>query len=191
MVPGIGRHDQRAVFPFVALGLVALRPHQRIAFAREHDHVGARPVRVRLLVGRHRELRDVARDRAARHVEADVAAAGAALLGRDQRQVDGVGDEIGLQQEAHLLALGAVVVGLAGEAALEIVPVIEHEIDIVIEIDHGRRVGHRDVAHHLLARAVEMLVPAIERDGEDRACLPLEGDASAGIVPHGGGTAAR
>ena len=35
-----------------------------------------------------------------------------------------------------------------------------------------------------------MLVPAIERDGEDRAGLPLEGDARAGIVPHRGRAAA-
>src|SRR5437660_613055 len=42
-----------------------------------------------------------------------------------------------------------------------------------------------------LARRVELLVPAIERNGEDRARLPLEGEAGTGIVPHGGGTAAR
>jgi len=38
-----------------------------------------------------------------------------------QRQVDGVGDEIGLQQQALLLALGAEVIRLAVEAALEVV----------------------------------------------------------------------
>src|SRR5262249_47959752 len=65
------------------------------------------------------------------------------------------------------------------------------EADVVIEFDHRRRVGHGDVAHTLVTRAVEVLVPAIERDGEDRARLPLKGDASAGIVPHRGGTAAR
>ncbi len=35
-----------------------------------------------------------------------------------------------------------------------------------------------------------MLVPAIERDGEDGAGFPFEGDALAGIVPHRGGAAA-
>ena len=42
-------------------------------------------------------------------------------LARDQRQVDRVGDEVGLQQQALLLALGGEVVGLAVEAALEVV----------------------------------------------------------------------
>ena len=35
-----------------------------------------------------------------------------------------------------------------------------------------------------------MLVPAIERNGEDRARLPLELDALAGVVPHRGRAAA-
>ena len=54
----------------------------------------------------------------------------------------------------------------------------------------GGRVGHRDVAHPLLAGAVEMLVPGVERDREDGAGLPLEGDALAGVVPHAGRAAA-
>src|SRR5258708_18789231 len=45
----------------------------------------------RSLVGADRELRDVAVHRSLGHVEADMAAAGAALLGADQRQVDRVG----------------------------------------------------------------------------------------------------
>src|SRR5215204_7767352 len=86
--PGVGRDDQRAVLPIIAPRLLAFRPHQRIALAREYDDMGAGTVRVRLLVGADRELRDVARDRTLRHIEADMAAAGTALLGGDQRQVD-------------------------------------------------------------------------------------------------------
>ncbi len=188
--PGVGRNDERSDLPVVAARRLALRPHQGIALAREHDDVGAGPVRMRLLVGADRELGDVARDRAARHVEADMAAAGAALLGGDQRQVDRIRHEIGLQQEARLFALGAVIVGLAGEAVLEVAGVTEHEIEIVVQVDDGGRVGDRDVARRRLTRAVEMLIPAIERNGEDRARLPLEGDARAGIVPHRGRAAA-
>ena len=43
-----------------------------------------------------------------------------------------------------------------------------------------------DVARRLLARAVEVLVVAVERDGEQCAVLPLESDAGAGVVPHRG-----
>ena len=152
--------------------------------------MGARPVRMGFLVGADRELGDVARHRALGHVEADVPAAGAAFLGADERQVDRVGDEVRHQQEALLLRLGGEIVGLAGEAVGEIGRHVEDEIDVVIHVDDGGRVGHRDIADALLAGAVEMLMPGIERDGEDGAGLPFEGDALAGIVPHAGRAAA-
>ena len=123
-------------------------------------------------------------------VEADVAAAGAALLRGDQRQVDRVGHEVGGEQEALGLVLGGEVVRLAVEAALEVVAGAEDEIDVLVEIDDDRRVGDRDEARRLAARAVEVLVPAVERDGEQRAGLPLERHALAGVVPHRGGAAA-
>src|SRR5260370_1091910 len=81
------------------------------ARAAEVDDMGAGAVGVRLLVGADRDLDDVAVHRAVGHVEADVAAACAALLGADQRQVDGVGDKVGLEQQAFLFAFAAEVVG--------------------------------------------------------------------------------
>ncbi len=66
----------------------------------------------------------------------------------------------------------------------------KHEVDVLVEIDDRRGVGHRHVAGSLAARAVEVLVPGIERNGEQGAGLPLEGDAAAGIVPHRGRAAA-
>ena len=82
-----------------------------------------------------------------------MAAAGAALLGGDQRQVDGVRDEVGIEQETLLLALGREVVRLAGEAVLEVVFRVEYEADVVVEVDDDRAVGHRDVACRLPARS--------------------------------------
>ena len=150
----------------------------------------AGPMRMRLLVGADRELRDVAVQRALGEVEADVAAAGAALLRRDQRQVDRVRHEVRRQQEALGLVLGGEIIRLAVEAALEVVVGAEDEIQVLVEIDDDRRVGHRDEARRIAARAVEVLVPAVERDGEQRAGLPLEGHALAGVVPHRGRAAA-
>jgi len=89
----------------------------------------------------------MAGDGAARHVEADVAAAGAALLGGQQRQIDRVGHEIGARQEAVLLGLRREIIRLAGKPVLEIVRTVEDEIEIVVAVDHRRRVGHRDEAH--------------------------------------------
>src|SRR6202034_1837116 len=98
-----------------------------------------------------------------------MAAAGAAFGGRDQRNIDRIGNEICRQQKALLLALGAEIIGLASEAILEVVFGVEDEIDVLVEIDDGRRVGDSDIARRLLARAVEVLVMAIERNGEQRA----------------------
>ena len=76
--------------------------------------------------------------------------------------------------------------GLAGEALLEVVIAVEDEVEVAERVDDHRRIGHRDVARRLRARAVEVLVPAVERDGEDRARLPLEAHAVAGVVPDRG-----
>ncbi len=63
---------------------------------------------------------------------------------------------------------------------------VEHELDILEQVDHRRRVGDGDKAGGLAAGAVEMLMAAIERDREQRTRFPFEGDAGAGIVPHHG-----
>ena len=151
--PHIRRDDERADLPVVALGLLAFRPHQRIALAGQDDNVGARPVRMALLVGADRELRDVPVHRALGHGEADVPAARAALLGGDQRQIDRVRHEVGLEQEAVLLILGGEIIGLAVEAVLEVVVAAEDEIEILVEIDHRRRIGDADIARRVPCRS--------------------------------------
>src|SRR5262249_32393512 len=82
------------------------------------------------------------------------------------------------------------IIRLTVEATLEVAPMAEHEVDVLVEIDHHRRVGDRHEARGRLARAVEVLMPAVERDAEDRAGLPFEGHARAGVVPDRGRAAA-
>src|SRR5215813_1230601 len=115
-----------------------------------------------------------------------MAATGAAFLGKRQRQIERIGNEIGGQRPAADLLAGREIVGLAVEAPLEVTAVAEDEVDVLVEIDRDRRVGHRDVARRRLARAVEMLMPAVERDAEDRPRFPFEGHAGAGVVPDRG-----
>src|SRR5262249_52672409 len=50
-------------------------------------------------------------------------------------------------------------------------------------------VGDGDVARRLLAGAVEVLMPGVQRNGKKRAGFPFEGDAFAGVVPDGRRTA--
>ncbi len=71
----------------------------------------------------------MARHRALGHIETDAAAARTTLLGGDQRQIDGIGNEIRRQEEALRLGLGREIIRLAGEAVLEIVRGVEDEIE--------------------------------------------------------------
>src|ERR1700738_858366 len=79
MKPHVRGNDQRADLPIIAARLIAFRPHRRIAPARENDDVGTRAVRVPLLVGADRKLRDVAVHGAFGHVEPGMSAAGGRL----------------------------------------------------------------------------------------------------------------
>ena len=119
-----------------------------------------------------------------------MATARAALLGGDERQVHRIRHEVGGEQEALLLALGREIVRLAVEARLEIVLRVEDEIRVAKHVEHGGQEGDADIARALLARAIEVLMPAVHGNGEDGAGLPFEGHACAGIVPHGGRAAA-
>src|SRR5215831_3605037 len=125
----------------------------------------ARPMRMRFLVGSDGKLRDVARHRALRHIETDMPATRASLLRRDQRQVDHIGHEIRGQQKSLRFGLGTEIVRLASEAVFEIVLCIEDEIRVVIKVHNRRRIGYGYVADGLLTGAVEVLMPAIERNG--------------------------
>ena len=96
--------------------------------------MSAGAVPVRLLVGADRELRDMRADRVVGDLEADVDAAGAALLVLLQLHVVDVGDEIALPEPAEVqLALAGEVVLLAAEAVLEGKVVVEDEV-----VDCGR-----------------------------------------------------
>ena len=189
--PHVGRHDHGADFPWVIVRFFPVGPHQRIALARQYDDMRARPMAVALFVGADRELRDMRVHRAFGEVEADVPSAGAAFLGLDQRQVDRIGHEIGDQLEAVGFRLSGEIVGFAVEAALEIVGRVEDEFWVFVDVHSRRHVGHRDEARGFQAGGVEMLVPAVERDGEQRAGAPFEGNAFARVVPHAGRAAAR
>src|SRR5215510_13026657 len=113
--------------------------------------MGAGPMSVSFLVSAYGELGNMAVHRAFRHVEADVPAPGAALLGADQRQIDRVCDEIRVEQEALLLSLGTEVIRLPGKTVFEIVPRVENELDIVELIDHDGAISYGDIACRLPA----------------------------------------
>ena len=109
--------------------------------------------------------------------------------GGHERQVHGVGHEVRVEQEPALFAPVGEVVRLAVEAVIEVVPRVEHEVEVTEGVDDDRRIGHGDEACGVLAGAVEVLVPGVQRNRKERARLPFEGDLLPGVVPHGRGPA--
>src|SRR5262249_53778868 len=68
----------------------------------------------------------------------------------------------------------------------EAVIAVEDELGITEQVDRTRRTCHADEAHRLSAGCVEMLVPGVQRDREQRAWPPFEARFRAIVVPHGG-----
>ncbi len=96
--PHVRRHDQRTGAPFIATGLLILRPHQAVPRAGEDDDMGSGAMAMGLLVCSHREFRDVAVHRPARHGKSGMTASGAAFARIEQRQAHGIGDEVGVKE---------------------------------------------------------------------------------------------
>ena len=70
------------------------------------------------------------------------------------------------------------------------VRVVEHEIDVVIQVHDVRQVGAKEQAHRLLAGGVELLVPGVKGDRQQRALAPLDGVLGLALLPDGGGALA-
>src|SRR6476661_8762700 len=104
------------------------------------------------------------------HLDHDVAAAAPALLPGENLQAAYVGDEVAVPDRTVLrhprLALAREAFGVRGEAVAEGERVIEHEIEVAEEIHQRRRRGYTEETRRLVAAAVEMLPPGIERRGK-------------------------
>ena len=72
----------------------------------------------------------------------------------------------------------------------ERVGVVEHEIDVVIQVHDVRQVRAKQQTHRLLAGGVELLVPGVEGDGEQGALAPLDGVLGLALLPDSGGALA-
>src|SRR5919109_2793531 len=130
---------------------------------------------VSLLVRAYRELGHVAFGIVAGHLQHRVDSAGAPFLPSVQQHVRRVRDEVGLPDPSlEELALAAEVVLLARIPGAEHVIAIEYEFAVPKQAHHGRRVGHGDVARRLVAAAVEVLVPRVERNGKETSGVPLK-----------------
>ena len=189
VIPHVRRCNQRARLPVVTRRRLPLRPHQRIAFPGKKDDVRAWAVGVGFLVRRNRHLGNVAVERTLRHVEADVPSPGAPFLRFHEWQVHRIRDKVGFQQKAAEVAFRRKVVGFTGETAFEVHGRVEYEFGFFEDVHDRRQVRDRDEPYRFPTRAVEMLVPGVHRNGEQRSRLPLERGTLPGVVPDHGGPA--
>src|SRR5688572_15282245 len=62
--------------------------------------------------------------------------------------------------------------------------VLKNKIGIVEKVHHQRSIGDGEVTRRLRAAAVEVLVPGVERNGEEAAGLPFERTFLAIALPY-------
>src|SRR6266542_774934 len=184
--PEARRHEERARLPVDLAHLArAVRPHERVALAAEHDHVVAGAVAMSLLVRADGEFGDVRDHRVVGELEPDVLAPGTALVPVAELESADVGDEVRLPDAARVERSAPVEV-----AGARIVAVPEHvgrpedELGVLQEFHHDRHRRHREEARGERSGAVVQPVRRVERDGEQTALLPLEARRCLALVPH-------
>ena len=175
----IGRREDDAMGPVDALEvLVPVVPQQRIAMAADGEDVEVGAVAVALLIRPDRHLGGVRVHGAVGEDELHVRRSGAARLPGLEAEIGEIGHEVCLphiapRADGDELALAAEVTG--GAFALgEAQRVFEDETLVVEQVQHDAEVVDRGEARGLGARAVEVLVMGVERQGEEALGAPLE-----------------
>src|SRR5262249_14416075 len=130
---------------------------------------------VGLLVSANRKLGDVTLGVVVGHLQHRIDAAGAPLLPSVQKHVGGAGNEARIPYPRILvLALTTDVVFFPGIAAAKREIAMENKFAVPKQPHHRRRVGHRNITGGLIAAAVKILVPRIERNRKETPSLPFK-----------------
>src|SRR5262245_33795255 len=128
--------------------------------------------------------------RAISHLQHHVLSASATLFPIFKLEIASVGDEISVPNSTRIsFALAAEVFSLAVETIREITRGIENEIGIVKKIENDRHAVDGEKSRRLVPLAVEVLVPGVERQGEQTAVLPFKGLLRSLVVPNSRRTA--
>ena len=169
------RRDDRAIVPVDFDAFACVRePEQRVAGAADDDDLGARPMAVGFFVGAGRELADVQVHGVARHPEKQQLA-GATLPPLVQGDRPHVRQEVRLPLARIDLPWRIREVVVAPVIAVgKTVVAVEDEIGVADGV-HQQRSGRRcEQASRPLAIVIEVLIGAVDRDGEEAALLPLD-----------------
>jgi len=170
---------------FFPLAVRSFHPQEFVSLSLNHDHVSTSVVAVGGHVSALWTLVDMHADGGTGHGERHDRVAVAPYGIGIQDQFADVGDEVGLEYPVlPMLAFVAVEV-LHGMrvTVLEDKRVVKDEVKIVIEVDDVRHVGAEEKPARLVGRAVEFLVPGVERDREQRPLFPLHGLFGLSLLP--------
>src|SRR6266481_5991120 len=144
----------------------------------------ARTMAVGLLVGAYGKLGDVTLSVVVGHFQHRVDTTGAPLLPSIEKHVRRVGDKVRLPDPSvEQLPVPAEIVLLARIAGAKHMIAVEHEFVVSEKPHHGRSVGHGNVAGRLVAAAVEVLVPGVERYGKETSGVPFKALLTLLILP--------
>src|ERR1051325_2352662 len=120
-----------------------------------------------------------------RHLDHEHLAAGAAIASFGELIAPHVADKVGIVKSfSGNLGSAAEEILLAGIAVRETVVAIKNKIDVVVEIQDGWRVGHRQKTYRFVALAVEMLIPGVQWRRKKRAFAPFEALALPALLPN-------
>ena len=137
------------------------------------------------LVGANGKFRDMRSHGAVGHFQHDVFAAAAALDPIFQRKAARVGDKVGIPDPARIgFALAAKIFRIAVETVGEIPRRVEDKVLMVKQVKDDRRAVDREKSRRLVARTVEVLIGAIERQREQATVVPFELGLDALVVPN-------
>src|SRR5438552_12550679 len=174
----------------------SFRPGIGVALSFETNQHRGRGVRVRLGVTAVLVLPDPEVKGVARHERLDSPPARRAAVDERQVAIDDIGDEIRAphRESAHRIGFDVILVLIevvgAAEAVAELVWAVEHQLDIVDQVDQVGRRGSAEKQRRRRAR-VDDPMPGVDRNREQRTFLPFEDVPLAIVVePHLGGAAA-
>src|SRR2546426_9216224 len=184
MKPALRRNEQTSRLPVVAFNILAFAPHHRETLTPENDDVGAGAVAMSFFVGTDRKLGDMCRHDVVGHLDHQHPAAGAALFSFRQLVTAHVANKVRIVKPfSGDLCPATKKILFAGVAVSETIVAVKDEVDIMIEIQHRRRIGHCQKPHWFVALPVEVLIPSVEGRREERAFAPLEGSFLAVLLP--------
>ena len=132
MKPTLRWNQQAAGAPVVSFRIFALPPHHGKAFPFKNDNVCSGTMTVGLLVGSHRELRDVSRHNVISHLDHDQSAARAAVFSFHKLEAAHIANKIRVRESLSRDFYAAVEkILLAVVAVGKRIVTLEDKIDVV------------------------------------------------------------